>query len=208
MQEILRNILKQRRELAKQMEDRFEQYFREAVVPDFGHASPETGILAQEILTPGDREEAVHERIRALPGRPGLYVLMTDYLDGADCCTFLADRGPLRAIYRGHSSNVMERVMGHLTNERYLAMCKSRTNKKPWGSYLRISDGLTGDGGIDITRAPYASSRWAVVVYEMTPSSRDVRECAENGFAAAFGLPARSRNEPNNPVSRTARHAA
>jgi hypothetical protein len=202
MQILLREMLEQQRTLAKDMEARFTTYFRETAVPDFDVEPSAPGILVRKIATPGDSKETVHERIRALPRKSGLYILMTDYaVEDAGSCSFMAGRSVSKAIYRGHSANVMERVMGHLINQEYLRMCSSLKNKKPWGSYLKISDKVEGNGGIDITHACYADCNWAVVVFEMTPSSRLLREYAENGFAAAFGVPARSKNEPNSPIS-------
>lgn len=202
MQILLREMLEQQRTLAKEMEARFTTYFRETAVPDFDIEPSTPGVLVRKIATPGDSKETVHERIHALPRKAGLYVLMSDYaVEDADSCRFMAGRSASKAIYRGHSANVMERVMGHLINQEYLRMCASRRNKRPWGSYLKISDKVEGDGGIDITHARYAECNWAIVVYEMTSSSRLLREYAENGFAAAFGVPARSKNESNSPIS-------
>lgn len=204
MKALLDDLLDKQRALLKGMEDRFAEYFSTVHLPEMPTADEvrKGDISVRVIARPDDNARTVDDAIARLTCGAGLYVLMTDYaILGADVCTFMSGKTPLRAIYRGHSSNVKERVMSHLTTNAYLAMCDSKKGKKPWGAYMRISDDASyrdgnKDGGINITQAPYAGHTWAVAVFDMPGSTRLLRERAENGFGKCFGVPVRSSKEP------------
>lgn len=204
MKDLLGEFIKRQQALAAEIESRFAQYFAAAVVPPFGAGDPvaSSGIVSVVISTPGSSADEVAARIGRLPRSQGLYVIMTDYpVPGSHACTFGVPGSGLKAIYRGHSFNIRERVMGHLTHGAYMAMCGSKKDKKPWGAFFKLTDGASGgDGGLDITTAPYSSYTWGIVGFEMKKSTQPLRELAENGFSGAFGTPARSINEPNTPL--------
>jgi hypothetical protein len=204
MKDLLNDFLEQQRALASAVENKFVDYFRATQIPPFTSDSNlgKSDVLAVEIASPGMSAAEVTARIGTLPYSQGLYVIMTNFDVGdSEPSSFQVPGSDLKAIYRGHSSNVRERVMGHLTHDAYIAMCRTKTNKKPWGAFFKIDD-ESGDGGVDITSAPYNGYTWSIVVYKMTDSNRALRELAENGFSGAFGTPARSRNEPNTPIAR------
>jgi hypothetical protein len=205
VKDLLGEFIERQSALATEIENKFAEYFRTAVVPAFDATGPVRGaygIVSRKIATPGCSADDVAANIAGLPSGSGIYVIMTDHpVPGSDASTFSVPGSGLKAIYRGHSSNIRERVMGHLTHPAYLAMCESYKDKKPWGAFFKIEDGA---GGLDITTAPYNGATWAIVAFEMKNSTRPLRELAENGFSGAFGTPARSVNEPNTPLAKLA----
>lgn len=199
MKELLGAFIERQKAMANEIEKSFEEYFKTAAVPECGAHTLKrggSGVAAIEVAWPGCTADEVAARIALLPAGPGLYVIMTDrQLPGADACSFTVPGSDLRAIYRGHSSNVRDRIMGHLTYDAYMAMCRSKKDKKPWGSFIKIDEN-SGDGGLDVAGAPYNEARWAVVAFDMKGSSETLRELAECGFSLAFGTPVRSAREP------------
>ncbi|PIL46624.1 hypothetical protein CR105_00220 [Massilia eurypsychrophila] len=201
MKDLLGEFIERQEAMANEIENRFKEYFRAAVVPPVGASGPApggNGVVAIEIASPGCSADDVLARIRLLPRGPGLYVIMTTCdIPGRDVCTFAVRDSDVKAIYRGHSSNVGDRIMSHLTNTAYMAMCDAIPSKKPWGGFIKIAEGV-GDGGIDITSVPYTTGKWTVVVFPMEGSSEPLRRLAEEGFSLAFGTPVRSIKEPKN----------
>ncbi len=199
MKELLGEFIERQKAMADEIENSFKQYFEDAIVPECGTSRPKrggSGVVTVEIAWEGCSADEVAARIGLLPGGPGLYVILTNReIPGSDVCTFTVPGSDLKAIYRGHSSNIRDRVMGHLTYGAYIAMCRSKKNKKPWGSFIKIDEG-GGDGGLDIASEPYNEARWAIVAFSMKGSSETLRELAECGFALAFGTPVRSAREP------------
>jgi hypothetical protein len=204
VKDLMGEFIERQSALATEIENRFAEYFRAAVVPPFGDNGPVRagyGIVSRLLASPGCSADAVAARIAQLPSGQGVYVIMTDYaVPGAGASSFGVPGSGLKAIYRGHSSNIRERVMGHVTHGAYMAMCASKKDKKPWSAFFKIED-APGDGGLDITSAPYNGATWAIVAFEMKDSTRPLRELAENGFSGAFGTPARSVKEPNTPLA-------
>lgn len=87
----------------------------------------------------------------------GLYIILTDYeIDGNEC-KFKIDG--LTAVYRGESSEVRGRLMGHIFKDLYIDSL--RKNQTPWPSFMAIDN----QNGINIHQEPYSNSKWMVVVY-------------------------------------------
>lgn len=128
------------------------------------------------------------EDFSQLPGFSGLYIIASDYTPGFDHKPHsrLVVNG-MPAIYRGHASNVRERVMSHLVNPQYREF-KIKKGQEPWKQCLKLND-EPGAGGLDITQLPYAEYRWEVVVLPLRGSSERMRELAEWAFDCAFGKP-------------------
>jgi hypothetical protein len=195
-------------ELSKRAERYFVDFFRNIEIGNRATFSQESSTSIVKIASPGEDSHSIRSAIASLRGKPGLYVILTDYpVADATACQFSIDNPDIKAIYRGHSSNVKERVMGHLINPEYLEYCRSKTNKKPWGSYLKISDGADrdggNDGGINISEMPYSSYSWYVAVFWMEGSTEAIRETAEYAFSVVWGTPARSSSEPTKGRRRT-----
>ena len=208
MRNLITDFLRRQAELAREIEGHFEIFFKDAAIPLPGKSRTEEGVVAHQIAGP-DLPPPTARTFDAITKERGLYVILTDYaVPGADACRFHSTFPALRAIYRGHSFNIRERVLGHLLNSEYIAL-KQRQKQKPWGGYLKIRDGVPGDGGIDLLlepeylRAPSGHPyTWTVVTFEMPESSKAIRELAENGFSAAWGTPIRSVKEPNGRKAR------
>jgi hypothetical protein len=111
----------------------------------------------------------------------GFYVILTDYQASVNNCTNSIDG--LKAIYRGHCATVKKRLMSHLVNGHY------RANLPEKGVRYDVCLKLDDVNGIDITRLPYSSYRWRVVVHKMVGSSKLMREQAEHAFDEVFGRP-------------------
>ena len=199
MKDFLAQCIEQQKALASDIELKFCAYFETAPVPGIaldGAVNELEGVVSVEIARPGSSSEDVAAQIAKLPRGRGLYVIMTNRtVPGSEGCSFTIPGSNLKAVYRGHSSNIRERVMGHLINRAYLEMCSSKTNKKPWNAFFKIEDG-SGIGGLDVTAAPFSAFVWAVVAFNMKDSTEPLRMLAENGFSKAFGTPPRSAKEP------------
>lgn len=122
-------------------------------------------------LTKADLEDVLYG--------PGFYLIATDVETGKNDCR-LTIAGNLRVVYRGHSSNVRERIESHLFYDSY--------RNKDAGRRFTVCMKLDG-ANINIDRAPLDGNRWAVVTHSMPGSTLLIREAAEAGFDEVFGKP-------------------
>lgn len=111
----------------------------------------------------------------------GFYVILTDYLDSDNCCSFVVNG--LKAIYRGHCYTVKSRLKSHLFNDHY----RSKLPEK--GVRYDVCMKLDDNNGINISEPPYSSYQWRVIVHKMKGSSKMIREQAEHAFDDAFLRP-------------------
>ena len=94
----------------------------------------------------------------------GFYILMTNLKFEDNNCLF--EIGEFKAIYRGHSYFVKDRIMSHLFNLDY--------NKNPpkyktkYTVCLKIEDGIEG---ININQKPYSDYHWKIIIHKMKNSS-------------------------------------
>jgi hypothetical protein len=111
----------------------------------------------------------------------GLYVIMSDYQSEQNRCNLTIDG--LKAIYRGHSYTVKNRLKSHLFNRNY------RENLPERGVRYDVCMKLDENNGINIDDLPYSKFRWKVLILKMKGSSKMIREQAELAFDEVFGRP-------------------
>lgn len=117
---------------------------------------------------------------------PGFYILMTDLKFENNNCLFEID--DFKAIYRGHSYFVKDRIMSHLFNLDYNK--NSSKHKTKYTICLKIEDGVEG---ININQQPYSDYSWKIIVHKMKDSSKMIREQAELAFDNIYNRPLKSR---------------
>jgi hypothetical protein len=116
----------------------------------------------------------------------GFYILMTDLKFEDNNCSFEIDN--FKAIYRGHSYFVKDRIMSHLFNLDYNK--NSSKYKTKYTVCLKIEDGVEG---ININQQPYSDYSWKIIVHKMKDSSKMIREQAELAFDNIYNRPLKSR---------------
>lgn len=119
--------------------------------------------------------------INRVPYGAGFYLILTDYMFEANPCNFRING--LKAIYRGHSRTVKNRLRSHLDNRNY------RSNLPDRGVRYDVCMKLGGENGINVSEPPYNEYRWCVLVHTMPNSSMFMRMQAEFAFDRVFGRP-------------------
>lgn len=117
----------------------------------------------------------------------GFYILMTNLKFEDNNCLFEIEN--FKAIYRGHSYFVKDRIMSHLFNLDYN---QNQTKKTKYTVCLKIEDGIEG---ININQKPYSDYSWKIVVHKMKGSSKIIREQAELAFDNIYKRPSKSREK-------------
>lgn len=117
----------------------------------------------------------------------GFYILMTNLKFEDNNCLFEIEN--FKAIYRGHSYYVKDRIMSHLLNFDYN---KNQTKRTKYTVCLKIEEGIEG---ININQKPYSDYLWKVIVHKMKGSSGVIREQAELAFDNIYNRPSKSREK-------------
>jgi hypothetical protein len=119
---------------------------------------------------------------------PGFYILMTDLKFEDNNCLFEIQN--FKAIYRGHSHSVKDRIMSHLFNLDYNKNYSK--HKTRYTVCLKIEDGVEG---ININQKKYSDYSWKIIVHKMKDSSKIIREQAELAFDNIYKRPSKSREK-------------
>jgi hypothetical protein len=117
----------------------------------------------------------------------GFYIILSDIELDDNECTFELNKQ--RAIYRGHSYNVKNRIMSHLFNTRYKNELDGET---VYTACLKIEDGVNG---VNVDEEPYVQNKWTVIVHKMLKSDKVTREQAEAAFDQKYKKPCKSREK-------------
>lgn len=128
-----------------------------------------------------------HGSFESIPNGPGFYVILTNHRSekNDNKCTF--EKDGLKAIYRGQTSKLKERLQGHLDNERYQAT-KIEKKQEFWSRCMKM-EGSGEKGGVNvITEAKY-SADWMVLYLRLPDSHTSVRETVEWAFDIMFQRP-------------------
>lgn len=118
----------------------------------------------------------------------GFYIILTDYPSDNNNCT-LYYKGA-KAIYRGHSYGVRDRIKSHLFNEKYNEDIIGKKYSTKYTVCLKMED---GNGGINIDSKIYSKWNWFIIIHKMNNSSKTMRELMEDAFDEIYNRPVFSR---------------
>lgn len=145
----------------------FEGFFRNT---DYSK-KPQKQIRVHKI----ENEKSINEILKG----PGFYLIASTIETPENSCNLKIKESSV--IYRGHSSNVRERVESHLLHNSYI--------KKDSARRFTVCMKLEGKN-INIDQAEFRKHQWYVVTHSMPKSMKLIREAAEIAFDRTFGKPA------------------
>ena len=135
---------------------------------------------AQELPRKVKKHSIRHpEDLSSVLGGPGFYFIATDVRTIQNPCSLIINES-LHVVYRGHSSDVRERIESHLFYDLYHA--------KDSGRRFTICMKLDRKN-ININKAPLNRNQWVVITHSMPKSTTLIREAAEVGFDSVFDKP-------------------
>jgi hypothetical protein len=160
------NLLEQHQKCLREMVDHFAGFFQSV---DYSKKNPK--VKGTLIRSPADLKHVLYG--------PGLYLIATDVPIEMNPCTLKLNK-TLPVVYRGHSSNVRERVESHLFYDTYIA----RKARRGFTVCMKL-DGKN----INIDKRPLNKRQWFVVAHSMPRSNAIIRISAEIAFDTVFEKP-------------------
>ena len=153
-------LLDKRKACLSDMASHFKQFFEDA-----NYLQKQQRKIKKHVIK---RHRDLDEVLRGA----GFYLIATDCpTGGTNPCTLMVGDG-LPVVYRGHSSNVRERVESHLFCDQY--------RSKDSGRRFKVCMKLNG-GNINIDNSALNDKQWVVVTHSMSGSTSLLREAAEMG---------------------------
>lgn len=122
-----------------------------------------------------------------IPNQPGFYVIFSNIAyDTNECVAVFKNKKHLKAIYRGESYTVQERIKSHLFNNKYI---------ETFEGSKRLDVTLLIEGvKVNIDLLPYKNYEWYVVYHAAPNSTSNIRRMMELEFDKNFGKPLYSNN--------------
>ncbi|GKZ02636.1 hypothetical protein ANS017_13200 [Paraclostridium bifermentans] len=120
----------------------------------------------------------------------GFYIILTDCKYNENKCKLemIQDSIKIKAIYRGHCTQVKNRIESHLFNQKHN---KSEKSTK-YEVCMKIEE---NEQGINIDEEPYKDNVFYVIQTKMKNSNEIMREAMEYGFDEKYGRPFASREK-------------